>query len=150
MAKKLEKPIKKTRAGAKSSVVAPSSAAALDFATLFAALVRTNSHISAQTTKAVNVGLTLRNWLFGCYIHSYEQSGTDRAAYGERLLKCLAERLQAKSISRADERELRRYRQFYLLYPQIRESLTPEFIPRLPAGCLAAIRESPISNAMCL
>ena len=30
-------------------------------------------------------------------------------------------------VSRAEARELRRYRQFYLTYPRIRETLSPEF-----------------------
>jgi hypothetical protein len=37
------------------------------------------------------------------------------------------DRLIVAGISRAEPRELRRYRQFYLTYPQIRETLTPEF-----------------------
>ena len=116
--------------------------ASLDFDALVQAFEQTSAHISAQTSKAINVGLTLRNWLFGYYIHAYEQNGTDRAAYGERLLECLSERLQAKGIGRADERELRRYRQFYMTYPQIRDSLSPEFIPQLPGRWLATIRET--------
>lgn len=116
--------------------------ASLDFDALVQAFEQTSAHISAQTSKAINVGLTLRNWLFGYYIHAYEQNGTDRAAYGERLLECLAERLKAKNISRTDERELRRYRQFYMAYPQIRDSLSPEFVPQLPDGWLATIRDS--------
>jgi hypothetical protein len=109
----------------------PSNPASLNFDALVSAFDQTNAHISAQTSKAINVGLTLRNWLFGYYIHAYEQNGTDRAAYGERLLECLAQRLQARNISQTDERELRRYRQFYMAYPQIRDSLSPEFIPQL-------------------
>lgn len=48
-------------------------------------------------------------------------------------------------VSRAEERELRRYRQFYTTYPQIRDSLTPELRDRLlPQGEPArqAIRDS--------
>ncbi len=116
--------------------------ASLDFDALVQAFEQTSAHIAAQTSKAINVGLTLRNWLFGYYIHAYEQNGTDRAAYGERLLECLAERLKAKNISRTDERELRRYRQFYMAYPQIRDSLSPEFVPQLPDGWLTTIRDS--------
>lgn len=41
-------------------------------------------------------------------------------------------RLILAGVSRAEARELRRYRQFYLTYPQIRESLTPELVKRLP------------------
>ena len=46
-------------------------------------------------------------------------------------------------MSRSEVRELRRYRQFYLAYPQIRESLTPELAKMLPPGTGANIRESP-------
>ena len=49
------------------------------------------THQSAQNTaiKAVNQMATLRNWLIGCYIVEYEQKGSDRAKYGDRLLKQL-------------------------------------------------------------
>jgi hypothetical protein len=42
------------------------------------------------------------------------------------LLFNLAERLQEKSIPRFDEREPRRFRQFYSAYPQIRDAASPE------------------------
>ena len=41
--------------------------------------------------------------------------------------------MRADGIPRVDERELRRYRLFYLTYPQIREALTPELQGALPA-----------------
>ena len=87
---------------------------------------------AATAGRAVNVSLTLRNWLIGWHICEYEQRGSDRAQYGERLLDRLAEALQGKGISRVDARELRRYRRFYTVYPQIRESLSPELRPLLP------------------
>ena len=45
------------------------------------------THLSAQSTaiRAINQMATLRNWLIGCYIVEYEQKGSDRAKYGERL-----------------------------------------------------------------
>ncbi|MCL5265524.1 MAG: PDDEXK nuclease domain-containing protein [Chloroflexi bacterium] len=111
----------------------------------FDALVQAIADIHCQTqstaVKAVNVALTLRNWLIGTYIVEFEQRGEDRAAYGEKLLPTLAERLKAYSLPRTDERELRRYRTLYLAYPKIRESLTPEFAGRfLPL--VAGIREA--------
>ena len=97
----------------------------------FDRLVETLAHahgtLEAQAAKAVNVSLTLRNWLFGYYIREYEQSGADRSAYGERLLDTLSQRLQQAGLKRIEARELRRYRQFYMTYPQIRDSLSPEF-----------------------
>jgi predicted nuclease of restriction endonuclease-like (RecB) superfamily len=80
----------------------------------------------------VNVSLTLRNWLIGLHITEYEQQGLDRAEYGTALLKNLAISLKQLGVSNCNERELRRYRQFYQEYPQIRGALTPEFTDRIP------------------
>ena len=99
-------------------------------ATDFDHLVKTIEQIHQQAlglaSKAVNVGLTLRNWLIGRQIVEYEQQGSDRAAYGEGLLDKLSVRLSGLGLPRSEPRELRRYRQLYLIYPQIWESLTPK------------------------
>ncbi|MCX5787587.1 MAG: PDDEXK nuclease domain-containing protein [Elusimicrobia bacterium] len=113
-----------------------------DFDSLVSAIVRVHEGLQSQAAKAVNVCLTLRNWLIGCHLREYEQKGNDRAAYGDHLFEKLAERLQAHRIPRLDERELRRYRQFYLAYPMIREALPPKLARRLPATALRQIRES--------
>ncbi len=36
---------------------------------------QTHTELTAQAGKAVNVSLTLRNWLIGFYITEYEQQG---------------------------------------------------------------------------
>ncbi len=105
------------------------STQALNFVDLVAAIQYTHVALADQAAKAVNISLTLRNWVFGYYIREYEQSGADRSAYGERLLEILAQRLQQTGLQRVEARELRRYRQFYLAYPQIRETLSA----KLPA-----------------
>ena len=51
-----------------------------------------NSAFSA-TMKAVNRFATIRNYVIGFYIVEYEQHGSDRAKYGDRLLKRLAEKV---------------------------------------------------------
>ena len=63
------------------------------------------THQSAQNTaiKAVNQMATLRNWLIGCYIVEYEQKGSDRAKYGDRLLKRLEERVNTKGFPSAGQ-----------------------------------------------
>ena len=115
----------------------------LNFEAMVEAIRKVHDHLANRAVKAVNASLTLRNWIIGCYIREYELGGSDRAAYGERLLEKLSARLQKLSIRRAETRELRRYRQFYLAYPQIREALTPEFIAMLPAPAeVHHIRES--------
>ena len=120
--------------------------AGFDFSALVAAIRQAHEYMAAQAGRAVNISLTLRNWVIGCYIREYEQNGADRAQYGERLLDLLAERLQKSGLKRVESRELRRYRQFYQLYPQIRESVTPELNRLLLEGKFslpAENRESP-------
>ena len=75
-------------------------------------------HQSAQTTVvgAINRTMTLRNWLIGYYIVEYEQRGKERAAYGDKLLKKLEERVAEKGLNNTLFKNSRR---FYLVYPQI-------------------------------
>ena len=118
--------------------------APLSFERLVTEIGQAHAELVAQASRAVNSSLTLRNWLIGLYIAEYEQQGTDRAEYGDKLLERLSKRLTHAGVSRSETRELRRYRQFYLTYPQIRESLTPELEKALlPYAALAQIRESP-------
>jgi predicted nuclease of restriction endonuclease-like (RecB) superfamily len=120
-------------------------AKALTFEHLVISIRGVDAELAAQAGRAVNVSLTLRNWLIGWHIAEYELRGADRAQYGERLLAILSVRLVANGVSRTEERELRRYRQFYQTYPQIRESLTPELKKRIasPAkSSVGRIRES--------
>jgi len=111
---------------------------ALSFERLVTVIGQAHAELAAQASRAVNASLTLRNWLIGFHIAEYEQQGTDRARYGDKLIERLSERLLQAGVIRAEARELRRYRQFYLTYPQIRESLTPEFaksfLPQADAG----------------
>jgi predicted nuclease of restriction endonuclease-like (RecB) superfamily len=105
---------------------------ALSFESLVTAIGQTHAELAAQASRAVNASLTLRNWLIGFHIAEYEQQGTDRAQYGDTLLDRLSDRLKEAGVSRTEVRELRRYRQFYLTYPQIRETLSPELGRMLP------------------
>lgn len=102
-----------------------------DFAALVAGIQQVHSQSAAVVNRVVNTSLTLRNWMIGAYIDAYELRGEDRAAYGEQLLQKLAERLKNLGVPRSHDRELRRYRSFYLVYPQIRETLPPEMKSRL-------------------
>jgi hypothetical protein len=108
----------------------------LTFEQLISSIRHVHDQLAAQAGRAININisLTLRNWAIGHYIHEYEQNGSDRAQYGERLLDRLAEQLQKSGLKRVESRELRRYRQFYQLYPQIRESVTPELNQLLLGG----------------
>lgn len=83
----------------------------------------TDSLLKQQSLKAVNIHLTIRNWLIGFFIVEFEQHGTDKATYGAKLLPNLAEKLQVQKISNSSVRELRRYRLFYLDYPLLGQEI---------------------------
>ena len=84
--------------------------------------VVTQLHDSAYTAtiKAINRFATVRNYVIGYYIVEYEQHGSDRARYGDRLLKRLAERVDKRGIN---ETLLYSCRKFYLTYPYIQNYL---------------------------
>ncbi len=95
----------------------------MTFSDLIASIKQVHKQCFAQAAKAVNVSLTLRNWVIGLYILEYEQSGLDRAKYGARILKRLADVLHKELDRCYTDRYLRLCRQFYETYPQIRKSL---------------------------
>lgn len=71
----------------------------------------------SSSVKAINRFATIRNYIIGFYIVEYEQNGSDRAKYGDRLLKRLAEQVNKRGIN---ETLLKVSRAFYLNYPQVR------------------------------
>lgn len=120
-----------------------SAASPLSFERLVLTIGQAHAELASQASRSVNASLTLRNWLIGYHIAEYEQQGTDRALYGDKIIERLSERLIQAGVSRAEARELRRYRQFYLAYPQIRESLSPELVGTfLPQTDIGKNRES--------
>jgi hypothetical protein len=119
----------------------------MDFKKLVSTIQQVHNQLSDHASRAVNTSLTLRNWLIGLYIREYEQHGADRAQYGESLLDRLSEELRRIGIPRSDARELRRYRLFYSVYPQIREALTPESSSRLLQRKDSGVSDSQMSCA---
>lgn len=88
------------------------------FDDLSAFVLQTHQTSQAGAIRAINQMATLRNWLIGCYIVEYEQGGSDRAKYGDRLLKRLEESVNTKGLNVT---LFKVSRNFYLYYPQIAE-----------------------------
>lgn len=63
--------------------------------------------------------LSLRNWLIGRWIVTFEQDGADRAAYGDQLLVGLAESLSTAGTTGLSARNLRNCRQVALAFPTL-------------------------------
>ncbi|MBR2427884.1 MAG: DUF1016 family protein [Lentisphaeria bacterium] len=66
--------------------------------------------------KAVNFAMVQAYWQIGRLIVEDEQNGENRAEYGKKVLEELAKRLTVDFGKGFDARELRRMRQFYLLF----------------------------------
>jgi predicted nuclease of restriction endonuclease-like (RecB) superfamily len=99
----------------------------MKFEELVSIIKETDSFLKQRAYYAVNKALTTRNWLYGLYIVEFEQNGEDRAAYGSHLLEKLSKPLVNSGIKAASDRDLRKYRQFYLTYPAIWMTLASEF-----------------------
>lgn len=101
----------------------------MNFEKLVSSIQTTSATLQQNAVKAVNIHLTLRNWLVGLYIVEYEQNGEDRAKYGQQLLSSLASEINIKGLS---ETNLKLCRQFYFVYPEILETLAPEYHNLIP------------------
>ncbi len=97
------------------------------FTAVIASIARAHHELATQASKAVNVSLTLRNWLIGYYLAEYELHGTDRANYGESLFANVAEALAQTGVASCGKRQLYAYLGFYQAYPQIVRSLPAQF-----------------------
>ncbi len=85
-----------------------------------------DSGLKQEANKAVNQLLTIRNWLIGYYIVEYEQQGEDRAKYGDKMLRNLSEKLASRGLKGFSYTNLSLFRQFYLLYPEIVQTVSEQ------------------------
>jgi len=120
---------RRAAAQAKGAAQAGPAAQGLDFISLVDAIRQVHERCVVQAGRAVNVSLTLRNWVIGWYIREYEQHGADRATYGEALIDKLSNRLLAAGYKELTARYLRLCRQFAAIYPEIWRSLTAKSQP---------------------
>jgi len=86
----------------------------------------THSVLQTSVAKAINRGLTIRNWLIGYYIVEFEQNGQDRAKYGDTLIRNIEANIKDKGIKGLSFTNLNTYRKFYIIYPQIVQAV-PEY-----------------------
>lgn len=104
----------------------------LSYAELICAIQTIDEQLRDSAVRAVNIGLTLRNWCIGAHIFNYHLRGKDKAAYGEHLFETLSASLRQTGIKRCGVRDLRKYVTFYQRYPQIHDIL-PEPLRQNPS-----------------
>ena len=87
-----------------------------------------HTYFSDFANRQVNYAYTLRNWLIGMYLFEIEQKGQDRAEYGEKLYKNIAERLKEKKIKGMSFTSLHTFKKFFQIYPSIVQVLPEQFL----------------------
>ncbi len=92
-----------------------------DLADLFE---RTHAEMQGRAGRAVDLYLVVRNWLFGWYVVEFEQGGSDRAAYGEGLIRELSRRLSARGMKGVSTTNIKQFRSFYLSRREIGQAAT--------------------------
>ena len=98
----------------------------INFDSLVSQIEQTNEALQNNARIVINRHVTAKAWLTGYYIVEYEQKGSDRAKYGDRLLQNLSKRLGGKNFS---YRSLKLYRQFFITYVGLLEPIK-EFVIR--------------------
>lgn len=91
----------------------------INFDSLVSQIEQTNEALQNNARLVINRHVTAKAWLTGYYIVEYEQNGSDRAKYGDKLLQNLAKRLGKKYAFST----LKIYRQFYMVYPQLKSPI---------------------------
>ena len=102
-----------------------------DFDTLVSHIEKVGNALQQDAHVVINRNVTSRAWLTGFYIVEYEQNGKDRANYGDQLLQNISQRLGGKSYSVTN---LRSYRLFYILYPELRAVIGKYLYERFENG----------------
>ena len=71
----------------------------ISFEQLAQKIITVDDSMRGVAVKTINQATTLRNWIIGCYIVEDEQNGSDRAKYGDNLLKSLEKRIGQKGLN---------------------------------------------------
>jgi predicted nuclease of restriction endonuclease-like (RecB) superfamily len=105
---------------------------------LVSALRELDASLRRHVASTANVALTTRNWLVGAYLVEFEQSGEDRARYGENLVPEIAAKLAIKGLGAVN---LAASRNLYFAYPEIFQTVSEN-------SELARVLESPILQTL--
>ena len=125
--------MRRGKAERRQALMQPTHAAMLqNYEELIAAISQAHEQAQHRAVQAINIALTLRNWVIGYHIVEYEQHGSDRAQYGERLLDTLTKDLRQRLGRGFGRRNLFLFREFYLRYPIV-QSVIAQFGITLPS-----------------
>jgi predicted nuclease of restriction endonuclease-like (RecB) superfamily len=106
----------------------------LTFDHLLDSILQIHKQLASQAGRAVNISLTLRNWMIGLHIAEFQLHGKNRAVYGDNLLHELSKELIKHKISNTGRRQLYNYLSFYRTYPQIVRTVPAQSSHLIPAS----------------
>jgi len=99
----------------------------MNFNELIELIEITDATLRSRAANAIDHALVVRNWLFGRHIVEFEQHGTDRARYGDRMIRTLAEDLRNRGVKGLSFTTLNLCRQFHQTYRQIVQTPSEPF-----------------------
>ncbi|MBN2529954.1 MAG: hypothetical protein JXR76_26425 [Deltaproteobacteria bacterium] len=98
-----------------------------DFSKLVAVCRSAHESTVNLAARSIDLALVVRNWLFGMHIVEYENGGAERKElYGKKLIEKLAQSLRKEGIKGTSATNLRKFREFYITYPNIQQTLSVE------------------------
>ncbi len=95
-----------------------------DYKLLYSDICSIIEKAQQRAFSAVNIYLTLRNWLLGERIAREEMDGAKRAVYGKKIIETLANDLTAKYGKGFDNKSLYNYIKFYRYFPEIFDAVS--------------------------
>jgi predicted nuclease of restriction endonuclease-like (RecB) superfamily len=114
----------------------------MNFKLLTKQIEAVHQSLQNDAVNAVNRHITMRNWIIGYYIVEYQQSGIDRARYGNKILEKLARAFAKTLLKGLTITELSRFRQFYICYPTIINMISQKkMIANLDASILGTLSQ---------
>jgi len=106
-----------------------------------------DGEMSRRTKVAVNTNLSLRNWVIGYYIDSYNVHGVDRGEYGDGLIATLSASLNDLGLKNVGRCQRYNYRAFYKAYPEILQTPTEPSHLRLKEAYKGSEKKVPTLSA---
>jgi hypothetical protein len=91
---------------------------------VYAGLVDLLESARRAAARSVNAVMAATHWEIGRRVIEYEQGGSDRAGYGEGMLKRLSEDLGGRFGRGFSLTNLKQFRKFFLLYRDIEKGQT--------------------------
>ncbi|MDP3433623.1 MAG: PDDEXK nuclease domain-containing protein [Bacteroidota bacterium] len=106
----------------------------MEFNQLIDQIATVSLHLQKRALQSVDQLLVMRNWLIGFYVVEYEQAGTDRAKYGDKLLEAIESDCKRQNLKGLSVTNLKLCRQFYQVYPAIGQPLADSFAISQPVA----------------